>query len=156
MTNDQPTNNQPSTSIPANETVEETPNITLENSLKKTPNTEKEEQTTPNPVVKIPNIQIEKSPFPFNLGVEVAKMKVFVPLIELIKHETYKSQIRKSLNFIENEDSVNLFDDQPKLIFSPDVSGKPVEGGLPPFILALTFMIKSCTMLCLTLGLHTI
>jgi len=102
VTNDQPSNEQPSTLVPSKEIVEQSPEIVLENALKKTPTTEKEEQSTPNPTVKIPNIQTEKSPLPFNLGAEVAKLKISVPLTELIKHETYKSQIRKSLNFVEN------------------------------------------------------
>ena len=58
----------------------------------------------------------------------MAKLKILVPLTELIKNETYKSQIRKTLNFVENEDFVNLLDDQPELIFGPDVNGKPLEG----------------------------
>lgn len=80
-----------------------------------TSNVEKEEKPTPNPAMKIPNPQIEKAPLPFNLGAEVAKLKISVPLTELIKNETCKSQIRKSLNFVENEDSVNFFDDQLEL-----------------------------------------
>ena len=67
----------------------------------------------------------------------MAKIKVSVPLIELVKHETYRSQITKSLNFVENEDSDNLFDDQPELIFGLDVNGKPVEGWIPPFYSSL-------------------
>ena len=45
VTNDQPSNEQPSTSVPSKETVEQSPEIVLENPLKKIPNTEKEEQT---------------------------------------------------------------------------------------------------------------
>lgn len=96
--------------------MEQSPEIVWENQPKKTSNAEKEEQTTPNPTIRIPNVQTKKSPLPFNLGAEVAKLKILVPLTERIKHETYRSQTSKSLNFIENEDSVNLFDDQPELI----------------------------------------
>ena len=112
------------------------------NRLKKTPNTKKEKQTTPNPVAKISNVQIDKSPLPLNLGAEVAKLKISVPLIELVKHETYSSQIRKSLNFVKNEDSINLFDDQPELIFGLDVDGKPAEGRIPPFYISLNIHDK--------------
>jgi len=104
--------------------------IILENPDKNTPKNEKEKHTTQNFGSKIPNIQTDKSPLPFNLGAKVAKVKISVPLTELVKHETYKSQISKSLNFRENEDYVNLFDDQPELIFRPDVNGKLVEGGM--------------------------
>ena len=63
-------------------------------------------------------------------------------MTKLIKHETYRSQISKSLNFVENEDSVNLFDDQPELIFRLDVNGKPVEGWIPPFYISLNIHDK--------------
>lgn len=78
----------------------------------------------------------------FNLAAEVAKLKISVPLTELVKHDIYTSQISKSLNFIENEDSVNLFDDQPELIFGPEVNGKPIEGGVPPFYVYLNIHDK--------------
>lgn len=74
---------------------------------------------------------------PFNLGAKVAKLKISVPLTELIKNETYKTQTNQTLNLAENEDSVNLFDDQPELIFGLDVNGKPLEGGIPPFYISL-------------------
>ena len=35
------------------------------------------------------------------------------------------------------EDSVNLIDDQPELIFGPEVNGKHPEGGVPPFYISL-------------------
>lgn len=91
--------------------MEKSPDTILENPQKKTSNAEKEEQPTPILAMKFPSTKIEKAPLPFNLGVEVAKLKISVPLTELIKSETYKSQINKTLNFVENEDSVNLFDD---------------------------------------------
>lgn len=66
----------------------------------------------------------------------MAKLKSLVPLIELVKHETYRSEISKSFNFIENEGSINLFDDQAELIFGPDVNVKQMEGGIPPFYIS--------------------
>lgn len=142
VTNYQPPNEKPSTSIPSKEAVEQSPDIILENPLKNTSNAEKEEQPALNPVVTIPNTQTEKSPFPFNMGVQVAKLRISVPLTELIKHETYKSKISKSLNFVENEDSINLFDDQPELNFGSDVNGKPVVGEIPPFYISLNIHDK--------------
>lgn len=74
---------------------------------------------------------------PFNLGAEVAKLKILVPLTKLVKHDTYRCQISKTLNIIDNEDSGNLFDDKPELIFGLEVNGKPMEGGIPPFYVRL-------------------
>jgi len=76
------------------------------------------------------------------LGAEIAKLKIPVPSIEPIKNEPYKSQINQTLNIVENEDSINLFNDQPELIFGPDVNEKPLEGGVPPFYISLSIHDK--------------
>lgn len=99
-------------------------NTRLENSQKEVPNKGKEDHPTQIPAVKTQNPQTEKAPFPFNLGEKLARLKISVPLIELIKNETYKTQINQTLDIAENEEYVNLFDDQPELIFGPDVNGK--------------------------------
>jgi len=41
-----------------------------------------------------------------------------------------------------NEDSVNVFDDQPELIFGPRVNGKIAEGEVPPFYVGLNIHDK--------------
>ena len=38
----------------------------------------------------------------------------------------------------DGEDSINLNDDQPELIFGPDVNGKHSYGTVPPFYISLT------------------
>ena len=38
----------------------------------------------------------------------------------------------------DGEGSVNLSDDQPELIFGPEVNQKHQEGGVPPFYISLT------------------
>ena len=38
----------------------------------------------------------------------------------------------------DGEDSVNLNDDQPELIFGPNVTGKHQDGAFPPFYISLT------------------
>jgi len=35
-----------------------------------------------------------------------------------------------------------LFNDEPELIFGPDVNGKPQEGGIPPFYVSLNIHDK--------------
>lgn len=49
----------------------------------------------------------------------------------------YRYQVLKALNAGDNTDTMNLNDDQPKLLFGPDVDGKPQEGGVPPFYVSL-------------------
>lgn len=61
---------------------------------------------------------------------------------ELAKHDVYRSQINRSLKITGNEDSVNVFDDQPELIFGLEVNGKPLDGGIPPFYVSLNIHDK--------------
>ena len=101
-------------------------------------NTDKTEDKE-NPTFRNLRTQTEK---PFNLEAEVGKLKIVVPLSELAKHDVYRSQINKSLKITDTEDSVNLFDDRPKLLFGPEVDGKPGNGGTPPFYVSLNIHDK--------------
>ena len=58
---------------------------------------------------------------------EIGKLKIAIPLSELAKHEVYRQQINRSLQISENMDAVNVLDDQPELIFGPEVNGKLVD-----------------------------
>lgn len=69
-------------------------------------------------------------------------MKIYVPLSELGKHDVYWTQINRSMKIIGTKDWVNLYDDQPELIFGPEVNGKPLEGGIPPFYVSLNIHDK--------------
>jgi len=101
--------------------------------------TPEQEKNVENPAVLNTRTQTKK---PFNLEKEVGKLKIVVPLSELAKHDVYRSQISRSLKISVNEDSVNVFDDQPELIFSPGVNGKTVEGEVPPFYVGLNIHDK--------------
>jgi len=65
-----------------------------------------------------------------------------VALSKLAKHDVYQSQINRSLKISVNEDSVNVFNDQPESIFGLEVNGKPVDGGIPPFHVSLNIHDK--------------
>jgi len=75
-------------------------------------------------------IQSEK---PFDLETEIGKLKIAIPLSELAKHDSYKLQIRRSLQLNHNKDDVNLMDDTPELLFGPEVDGKIASTGVLPF-----------------------
>lgn len=68
VTNNQPSNEKPSTLVPLKGTMEQPPEIISENPIKSSPNNEKEEQSTQNLGANISNVQIDKTPLPFNLG----------------------------------------------------------------------------------------
>ena len=69
------------------------------------------------------DLSITKSQSPFNLESEITKIKISVPLSELATQDVYKGQILKALKLGENNDTVNLSDDQPTLLFGP-IDGK--------------------------------
>ena len=48
----------------------------------------------------------------------------------------------KALNLDENSDTVNLSDDQPALLFGPNIEGKFQEGVVPPFYINLNIHDK--------------
>ena len=62
--------------------------------------------------------EVEKAPS-FNLENEISKLKVSVPLTELLKNSVYKSQVSKVLQIDPLSDMVNVEDDYPELIFGP-------------------------------------
>jgi len=43
---------------------------------------------------------------------------------------------------LENRDVVNVLDDQPELLFGPEVNGKTINGGVPPFYVSLSIHDK--------------
>jgi len=68
-------------------------------------------------------IQTNKAQLPSNIKTEIAKLNISFPLTELVKNESYRSQITETLNIGEGEDVVNLNDDQPELLFGPEANG---------------------------------
>lgn len=78
-----------------------------------------------------------KNQAPFSIENEIAKLKISIPLTELVNKNVSRSRVLKALNVAENIDTVNLNDDQPELLFGPEVEGKPQEGGVPPFYINL-------------------
>ena len=101
--------------------------------------TPEEERNAENPSVRNTRTQTKK---PFNLEIEVGKLKIVVPLSKLARDDVYRSQINISLKISVNEDSVNIFDDRLELIFGPGVNGKTVEGEAPPFYVGLNIHDK--------------
>lgn len=83
-----------------------------------------------------------KSQTPFSMENEIAKLKISIPLTELVNKNTYRCKFLKAINVGENTDTMNLNDDQPKLLFGPEVDGKPQEGDVPPFYVSLNIHDK--------------
>ena len=90
--------------------------------------------------------KVEKKDFPvkkvdkvtaFSLENEIAKLKVSIPLIELIKNNNYKHQVSKILHIDPLFDMVNVEDDHPELIFGPALEGQSEDSEVPPFYISL-------------------
>jgi len=69
----------------------------------------------------------------FSLENEISKLKVSIPLMEIMKNNSYQGQISKLLNFDPMLDTINVEDDQPELIFGPALNGESPESDVPPF-----------------------
>jgi hypothetical protein len=160
----------------AKKTSENLPKKTSENLPKKTPeqnNVEPLVQKTPEILKKtsrtevsstiqtgapIHRVSIDKSEVqslnktivPFSLEGELAKLKIPIPLSELMNKNAYRSQVMKYLSIepdigtkaldvgsVHHSDTVNLADDRPELLFGPEVDGQTDNGVMAPFYISL-------------------
>ena len=80
--------------------------------------------------------QLEKTPA-FSLENEIYKLKVSIPLTEIMKNNNYRGQISKMLNLDPMSDMVNVEDDQPEMIFGPTTNGESPDSEVPPFYISL-------------------
>jgi len=93
---------------------------------------------------------LRKTSTTFILEGELAKMKIPIPLSELISKNAYRSQLIKVLSiepeigtkalnvgYANYSDTVNLVDDQPELLFGPEVDGQTNNGVMAPFYISL-------------------
>jgi hypothetical protein len=91
-----------------------------------------------------------RAPTPFNLEGELAKVKIPIPLFELMRKNSYRSQVIKSLSIEpdigtksltirskNHSDTVNLTDNQLELLFGPEVDGQTNNGVVTPFYISL-------------------
>ena len=83
-----------------------------------------------------------KNQLPFSLEQEISKIKISVPLTELATQNVYRTQILKALKIEENNETVNLNDDHPELIFGPKIEDKYQEGPIPAFYVSLNIHEK--------------
>ena len=85
----------------------------------------------------------DKFPSSFSFELEVQKLKIFVPLIELVKSEVFRKPIVKALELEITQtstDSVNLQDDKPAIVLSPMI--EPADNNSPSLYISLTIHDK--------------
>lgn len=73
----------------------------------------------------------------FILENEISKLKVSIPLTEIMKNNSYRGHISKMLNLDPMSDMVNVEDDQPKMIFGSATNGESHDSDVPPFYISL-------------------
>jgi hypothetical protein len=98
-----------------------------------------------------PEVQsLRKFSTTFNLEGEITKLKIHIPLSELMRKNAYRSRVIKDLRIkpeigmkavnvrLENySDTINLFDDQLEIMFGPEVDGQTDNGFIAPFYISL-------------------
>jgi hypothetical protein len=107
----------------------------------------------PSPVIKVhvPEVKeiLKPSPF-FNFDHEIQKLRIPVPLSELVKHEDFKRSLSKLLQSEPTShptDSVNLQDEKPVVILGPLVEDR--DDSSPPFYTSLNIhdkVLHNCLM----------
>ena len=74
----------------------------------------------------------------FSLENEINKIKIPIPLVELVKNPVYRKQMTKAIGFSELEshfDVINLEDDKPNITFGPHFEG--ARDTVAPFYITL-------------------
>jgi hypothetical protein len=87
-----------------------------------------------------------REPTHFSLKGELSKVKIPIPLSNLMSKDTYRSQVIKTLSIepdigtkaltvglTNHLDTINLTDDQPELLFGPEVDVQTDNGVVSPF-----------------------
>jgi len=84
----------------------------------------------------VPAKEVEKVSV-FNLENEIVKLKISIPLTELMNNSNYKSHVSKILSLDPSSDMVNVEDDSPELIFGPALEGQSQDSDVTPFYISL-------------------
>ena len=83
-------------------------------------------------------VVIENPPPAFNLQKELEKIKIPVPLTELLKQPVYQSQVTSFMLPLEipiAPNSLNLQEERPMVVFGPRV--EEIDPSTPPFYVSL-------------------
>jgi len=95
--------------------------------------------------LKAPSHEVKVSDrpsLPFNFESEIQKVKIPMPLTELMKNEAFKAAILKSLEpkSSPSDDFMNLQYDKPKVTIGPMIEDR--DDSCPPFYISLNFHDK--------------
>ena len=80
----------------------------------------------------------------FNLGAEIQKIKIPIPLVELMKNDSFRKDICKSLDpktVTFSVDTINLSNDKPTIVLGPMIEDR--DDSCPPFYISLNVHEKT-------------
>jgi hypothetical protein len=115
--------------------------------------TKEKKAQSASPVAKEPVTEVREAPKPissFNFEHEIQKIRIPVPLSELVKNEDFKRSLSKLLQSESPQppsDSVNLQDEKPAVILGPMVEDR--DDSSPPFYTSLNIhdkVLHNCLM----------
>ena len=89
-------------------------------------------------MVRAHSSEPEKISSSFNLETEIQKLKIPVPLVELMKNEVFRKDICKTLDHKSvsfSSDTINLSDDKPNIVLGPMIEDR--DEICPPFYVSL-------------------
>jgi hypothetical protein len=101
-------------------------------------------QEAPSSQVKISDKTADKAPYSFNFEAELQKIKIPIPLVELMKNDMFKRDILRTLDpqsVSHSADILNIYDDKPTITLSPMVEDK--DESCPPFYISLNIHEKT-------------
>jgi ribonuclease HI len=94
--------------------------------------------------VKISDKTADKTPYSFNFEAELQKIKIPIPLVELMKNDMFKRDILKTLDpqsVSHSADILNIYDDKPTITLGPMVEDR--DESCPPFYISLNIHEKT-------------
>jgi ribonuclease HI len=94
--------------------------------------------------VKISDKTVDKNPSSFNFETELQKIKIPIPLVELMKNDIFKRDILRTLDpqsVSYSADILNIYDDKPTITLGPMVEDR--DESCPPFYISLNIHEKT-------------
>ena len=130
---------QTSTSSDTPSTSKETPKLIVSNEV---PSQSQQIKNIEKVMAEKAQTNLPRLPTPFSFEGEISKIKITIPLTELITVDRYRSQIFKVFDLESKAYTLNLTDDKPEILFGPKVEGEYKEGTISPFYVSLNIRDK--------------
>ena len=87
---------------------------------------------------------MDKTSSSFNFEAEIQKIKIPIPLVELMKNESFKKDILKTLDpksISSSADILNIYDDKPTIVLGQMIEDR--DESCPPFYISLNIHDKT-------------